>query len=109
MLKIKNITNGLKYDLTHKILRDIDLMVSTISEDDMFTTQIEYTDAVKYTGDFAGLLRTLGVQDYYIPITVTVNGLKSSTDYDGSFLDIKLINIGKVDSMMKLVRPRNKK
>jgi len=97
---IKNIRDELPN--SKKINKDIIVGWKAVAEyltpDDVYIKSINGPTAVEFMGDFHGLLKHMRISDDALLINTFINGLNSSSDYDASFSDIKLIK----DSVYKI-------
>ncbi len=53
---------------------------------------VEPVIAMKYTGDFYGLLHELNILPIYYYVTLRCNGLKNTKDYEGVVTDVVIPN-----------------
>lgn len=63
---------------------------------------ITQNEADKFKGDFHGLLLTKQVQPHLWWLFTVLNGLNCSTDYDGSFLDVKTPDIDYLEKLVSI-------
>jgi len=59
--------------------------------------EIKPTEALKYVHDMEGLFLSLDIDTNYILPHIIVNGYNSSRKYDGMNLNIKILDVSKID------------
>lgn len=62
----------------------------TISHDDFDYASIDPNISNMYVGDFHGLLLHLGLLKKYLYYTTLLNGMRTSSEYDGTLTTIKI-------------------
>lgn len=62
---------------------------------------VDAVKALQYKGDLAGLLRVANVQEHQIYPSIRLTGFRSSHDYDGTVLALRVVN---PDELTKLAR-----
>ena len=83
-MSLDNLINTkMSTDLTDDLIHKWDHIVSVIGVDDIYSKEIELSEADKYTFDFNGLLLSLDIPQRYWFAHVRLNNFKSASEYDG--------------------------
>lgn len=61
-----------------------------LSQSSLRIVSIKGSDAEKYRGDFYGLLDFLGISKNSQYVSLRMNGMRSSSDFDGLLVEIKI-------------------
>lgn len=96
-------TNDNGRNFSQSWMRTLETLLPTIqARSDTDFMQVTPVDALKYQGDFYGLLQFKLVQPKYHWIVLRMNGMVNPTDYDGQETTFLLPNYGFVDEQFRL-------
>jgi hypothetical protein len=79
-------------------------ILSNIDESQYNLMEIDPVMANVYIGDFHGLLKEINIINELFTITTVLNGLRSSSDYDGKFFKIKLPTEDLINNILNLIK-----
>lgn len=68
-----------------------DMLINLITDTSFAYARVEPNKANVYIGDFHGLLKSINVTEDLLNLTTRINGLLSSTEFNGDFYEIKLL------------------
>jgi hypothetical protein len=67
--------------------------------------ELNKVDGNKFVGDFNGLLNAANIPRFLWCETMALNGIKSSSYYDGSFVSIEIFDRGTINKLKPSVVP----
>lgn len=107
--KIHNPGPDIYYDRNFRIVFE-DHLNHIINTSTSYITNatIDPNTAARYAGDWSGLMIELGIFPYMHWYNLRLNGLMSSSDFDGTMLSVSLLNSIVVEKLMNSYKTQRK-